>query len=183
MGVSYQVKKRAIFLDRDGILNIPLIRDGKPYPPASIDEVEIPFGVADGLMQLKGLGFMLIGVTNQPDVARGTTTREIVEAINSYLKLKLSLDVIVVCFHEDADNCSCRKPKPGLILDVAKSYGISLSASYMIGDRWKDIEAGRKAGCITVWVEYGYAEAFETDLPDCICMSPEEAFQWIISRG
>ena len=177
------MKRRAVFVDRDGILNNAIVCEGKPYPPSSVAEVQIPFGVAEGMMQLRNLGFLLIGVTNQPDVARGTATRETVEAINSYLKSELPLDEILVCFHDDSDGCSCRKPNPGLILDAAKYYGVNVSASYMVGDRWKDIEAGRRAGCATVWVDYGFTEAFKAELPDCICWSPAEAFQWIISRG
>jgi len=176
------MKRRAVFLDRDGILNSSIVRDGKPYPPSSVAEVNIPPGVTDGMMQLRNLGFLLIGVTNQPDVARGTTPKETVEAINSYLKSELPLDEIVVCFHDDSDACSCRKPNPGLILDAAERYRVRVVASYMVGDRWKDIEAGRKAGCATVWVDYAYTEVFKTELPDCICWSPAEAFQWIISR-
>ena len=177
------IKRRAVFLDRDGILNAAIVRNGKPHPPSSVAQVEIPAGVADGLIQLRNLGFLLIGVTNQPDVARGTTPRETVDAINGYLKSKLPLDEICVCFHDDADGCSCRKPNPGLILNTAERHEINLAASYMVGDRWKDIEAGRKTGCNTVWVDYGYSEMFKTGLPDYICKSPAEAFQWIISRG
>jgi len=177
------MKRRAVFLDRDGILNNAIVCDGKPYPPSSVAEVQIPPGVADGIMQLKNLGFLLIGVTNQPDVARGTTHRETVDAINGYLKSKLPLDEIYVCFHDDADGCSCRKPNPGLILDAAERHEVNLAASYVVGDRWKDIDAGRKSGCITVWVDYGYSEMFKTGLPDYICKSPAAAFKWIFSGG
>lgn len=177
------MKRRAVFLDRDGILNNAVVRDGKPYPPASVAEVVIPSGVTDGLVQLKSLGFLLIGVTNQPDVARGTATRETVEAINGYLSSVLPLDEMSVCFHDVADGCSCRKPKPGLILDAAQRYGISVPDSYLVGDRWKDTEAGKRAGCATVWVDYSYTEEFETGLPDCICRSPAEAFNWIFQRS
>jgi D-glycero-D-manno-heptose 1,7-bisphosphate phosphatase len=182
VGIGSQVKRRAVFLDRDGILNKAVVRNGKPYPPASVADVVIPFGVADGLTLLKSRGFLLIGVTNQPDVARGTTHRETVEAINGYLKSKLPLDEICVCFHDDADGCSCRKPNPGLILDTAERHEVNLAASYVVGDRWKDIEAGRKAGCSTVWVDYAYTEEFKTELPDFICKSPVEAFKWIFQR-
>lgn len=174
--------RKAVFLDRDGILNNPVIRNGKPYPPASIGEVEIPVGVVDGLVQLKNQGYLLIGVTNQPDVARGTTPMRVVEEINDYLKSVLPLDEINVCYHDDADGCLCRKPNPGLILAAAERHEIDVEASYMVGDRWKDIEAGRKAGCTTVWVDYAYTEEFKTDSPDCICFSPEDAFKWIFSR-
>ena len=176
------MNQRAVFLDRDGILNHAVIRNGKPYPPSSVAEVEIPPGVADCLVQLKHHGFLLIGVTNQPDVARGATLRGTVDAINRLLKSKLPLDDIFVCFHDDADGCFCRKPYPGLILDAATHYGVNVMTSYMVGDRWKDIEAGKRAGCITVWVNYSYAEDFRTGLPDYICNSAADAFQWILSK-
>jgi D-glycero-D-manno-heptose 1,7-bisphosphate phosphatase len=176
------MKRRAIFLDRDGILDNSIVRNGKPYPPSSASEVELPRGITDALVQLKNLEFLLIVVTNQPDVVRGTTSMEKVEQINNYLKSKLPLDEIFVCFHDDEDGCICRKPNPGLILDAVVKYNINVITSYMIGDRWKDIEAGRKAGCTTLWVDYGYAEVFKSESPDYTCKSPAEAMQWIIKK-
>ena len=176
------MNRRAIFLDRDGILNNSIVRNGKPYPPSSISEIELPHGITDALIQFKNYDFLLIVVTNQPDVANGTTSLEKVDAINNYLRSKLPLDDILVCFHDDADGCSCRKPNPGLILDAVAKYNIDVNTSYMIGDRWKDIEAGRKAGCTTLWVDYGYAELFKSESPDYTCKSPVEAMHWIIKK-
>ena len=176
------MKRRAIFLDRDGILNKSIVLNGKPYPPSCISEIELPHGVTDALIQFKNYDFLLIVVTNQPDVAKGTTSLEKVDAINNYLSSKLPLDDILVCFHDDADGCLCRKPNPGLILDAVAKYNIDVFTSYMIGDRWKDIEAGRKAGCTTLWVDYGYAELFKSESPDYTFKSPGEAMQWIIKK-
>ena len=174
--------RRAVFIDRDGILNRTTVRDGKPYPPASVSSLEIPEGVLESLLQLKALGFLLIGVTNQPDVARGTVPKEVVEDINDLLIHKLPLEDILVCPHDDKDNCSCRKPKPGLILDAVDRYGILLEGSYMIGDRWKDIEAGKRAGCITIWIDFDYTEEYRAELPDHIASTPQEGLQFIVAR-
>jgi len=151
-------KNRAVFLDRDGVLNKAIIRDGKPYPPASLNEVVILPGARFALPILKREGFSLVGVTNQPDVARGKQNREVVESINNHLLSQLPILEIFVCYHDNKDNCDCRKPKPGLLLKAAKKYGFDLAQSYMIGDRSKDIEAGKQAGCKTIFINYQYDE-------------------------
>lgn len=145
-------------MDRDGVINRAIVRDGKPYPPHNIDEVEILPGVYEALQKLRNAHYRLIVVTNQPDVARGTQTRETVEALHKKLKSQLKLDEFRVCYHDDADCCDCRKPKPGLLIEAAKANGIDLGASYMIGDRWRDIEAGQRAGCKTIFIDWGYGE-------------------------
>jgi D-glycero-D-manno-heptose 1,7-bisphosphate phosphatase len=149
---------RAVFLDRDGVINRAVVRDGKPFPPASVEETEILPGVAEALKSLRDAGFLLIVVTNQPDVARGTTSKASVEAINAYLNSKLALDEFRTCYHDSADQCECRKPRPGSLLEAAAEHSIDLARSYMVGDRWRDIEAGERAGCKTVFIDYGYDE-------------------------
>ena len=149
---------RAVFLDRDGVINRACVREGKPYPPASLAEIEVLPGVAQALAALRKAGFLLIVVTNQPDVAHGTTSREIVEEINKYLAARLAIDEFCTCFHDSGDGCDCRKPLPGALLTAAKIYGIDLGRSYMVGDRWRDTEAGLRAGCKTIFIDYGYAE-------------------------
>lgn len=151
-------KRRAVFLDRDGVLNRAVVRDGKPYPPANLDELEILPGVADGMKQLKAAGFVLIVVSNQPDVARGKTPRESVEAINAYLAERLPIDRFIMCYHDSGDNCDCRKPRPGMLLTGGREFRVDLSASFMVGDRWRDVEAGVNAGCRTFFIDYGYDE-------------------------
>jgi D-glycero-D-manno-heptose 1,7-bisphosphate phosphatase len=148
----------AVFLDRDGIVNRALVHERKPYPPARLEDVEILPGTITSLQRLAACGFLLIGITNQPDVARGTQTREVVEAINHRIQSQLPIREIFVCYHDDVDRCDCRKPKPGLIWQAAKKYGIDLSISWMVGDRWKDIAAGQAAGLKTIFVDYDYAE-------------------------
>jgi len=150
----------AVFLDRDGILNRPVVRGGKPFPPEGVQGVEIPAGAIEALPRLVDAGYCLIGVTNQPDVARGARSREVVEAINAFILSRLPVREIFVCYHDDADACACRKPKPGLIYQAVEKYGLDLSRSWLIGDRWKDIAAGEAAGLRTIFVEYHYAERY-----------------------
>lgn len=176
------VEKRAVFLDRDGVINQAVVRDGKPFPAASIAELRILPGVREALLELRASGFQLIVVTNQPDVARGTQDRSLVEAMHTRLSNVLPLDGIYVCFHDNQDECECRKPEPGLLLSAAAEHGISLTASYMVGDRWRDVEAGQRAGCRTVWIDYGYAERAPTLPPDATVKSLPEAAAWILQE-
>jgi len=148
---------KAVFLDRDGVINRAVVRDGKPHPPDSIEDLEVLAGVPDALRRLRGAGFRLIVVTNQPDVARGTQSREVVEAMNARLTAELAVDEVVACYH-DGDDCDCRKPKPGALLAAAQRHGVELERSFMVGDRWRDIEAGQRAGCRCLFVDHGYAE-------------------------
>jgi D-glycero-D-manno-heptose 1,7-bisphosphate phosphatase len=170
--------RRAVFLDRDGVLNAVTIRDGRPHPPDSVDDVSIYPDVLGSLQRLKAAGYALIVVTNQPDVARGAQSRAAVEAINAYLASKLPLDEVRVCYHDDADRCDCRKPAPGLLTADPQ---FDLSRSVMIGDRWRDIEAGRRAGCRTILIERDYDERRE--VADLRVRSLTEAADWILSQG
>lgn len=150
--------RRAIFLDRDGVINRAEVRDGRPYPPANLAAMEILPGVPEAIQALHVAGWMLIVVTNQPDVARGTTVRADVEAINHHLLETLSIDEFRTCYHDADDGCDCRKPLPGALLAAGREHGIDLKHSVMVGDRWRDVEAGQRAGCKTVFIDYGYAE-------------------------
>jgi D-glycero-D-manno-heptose 1,7-bisphosphate phosphatase len=154
----FDVARRAVFLDRDGVLNAAVVRDGVPHPPRSVDEVEILPGVYDACNRLRAAGFELVVVTNQPDIARGTQTREAVRRINDALLAALPLDEVVICPHDDADGCDCRKPRPGMLVAAAQRRGIDLSASFLVGDRWRDIEAGIRAGCRTLLIDRDYDE-------------------------
>ncbi len=150
----------AVFLDRDGIINRAIVRDGKPYPPSRLDELEILPGAVTSLSRLADFGYVLIGVTNQPDVARGTQSSEMVESFNALIQSRLPIREIFVCYHDNIDNCECRKPKPGLILKAADKYRLDLSKSWMVGDRWKDIAAGQAVGLKTIFVNYHYTEDY-----------------------
>ena len=179
MGI-HTLKQRAVFLDRDGVIDRPIVQDGKPHPPASLSELEILPGVPEALERLRAAGFRLIVVTNQPDVARGKQTRESVEMIHAALSAQLPLDEFRVCYHDDGDQCHCRKPQPGLLLEAARDTGVDLSASLMVGDRWRDVEAGRRAGCMTILIDYGYAEP--QGKADVRVRSLAEAADWILAH-
>jgi len=172
---------KAVFLDRDGVLNRVLVRNGKPYPPCNLSELKILPGVTEALNRLHNAGFILIVITNQPDVVRGTQKRAVVEEINGVLQAQLRIDEFRVCWHDDADGCDCRKPKPGALLQAADKFGIDLSASFMIGDRWRDIEAGKLAGCKTVLIDYHYAETNHSR-PHYRTSSLTGAVDWILKR-
>jgi D-glycero-D-manno-heptose 1,7-bisphosphate phosphatase len=154
----------AVFLDRDGVINRAFVRDGIPHPPASLAELEILPSVPQALQALHRRGFRLVVVTNQPDVARGVSSRASVDRIHRRLSGELPLDAILTCFHDGKDGCECRKPKPGLLLQAADALAIDLRQSFMVGDRWRDIEAGRRAGCRTFFIDRGY-----DDDPDGAC--------------
>lgn len=173
--------RRAVFLDRDGVLNRAVVVDGTPYPPSNLAEFEIVTGAIEACRDLRKAGFLLIVVTNQPDVARGAQRRAVVDAINEALLSALPLDDIRVCYHDDQDFCSCRKPQPGLLMQAAKDWQIDLPASFMVGDRWKDIESGRRAGCKTILIDCKYREDVPT-VPDHLVHSLAEATDWILSR-
>jgi D-glycero-D-manno-heptose 1,7-bisphosphate phosphatase len=146
----------AVFLDRDGVINRAFVRDGVPHPPASVAELELLPDVPEALTLLAARGLPLLVVTNQPDVARGSQTRERVEQINSRLSELLPLRAIYTCYHDTPDACDCRKPRPGLLLRGAAEHGIDLGASFMVGDRWSDIVAGAAAGCRTFLLDVPY---------------------------
>jgi D-glycero-D-manno-heptose 1,7-bisphosphate phosphatase len=150
--------QKAVFLDRDGVINLAVVKDGKPYPPANQATLEILPGVRAAMQSLHNANWLLIVVTNQPDVARGTTPLADVEAINQHLQQCLPIDGFHTCYHDNDDCCACRKPLPGALMASAKTFDIDLTASYMVGDRWSDIEAGERAGCQTIFIDYGYAE-------------------------
>jgi D-glycero-D-manno-heptose 1,7-bisphosphate phosphatase len=172
--------RKAVFLDRDGVLNRAIVRDGRPYPPGSLAELEIMPGVNEACALLRASGFLLIVVTNQPDIARGKQSAHEVDQINEYLQRELQLDAVRVCAHDDADHCSCRKPAPGLLLDAARDFDVDLSQSFLVGDRWRDIEAGRQAGVRTILIDYKYAEKRVES--DQIVQNLAEAADWILTQ-
>lgn len=172
---------RAVFLDRDGVLNRAVVRDGKPFPPNSVTELEIIPGTREALVRLREAGYLLLVVTNQPDVAKGIQTREAVEAIHSKLMAELPLDGVFTCYHVDADRCTCRKPLPGLLQEAASLHGVELRESFMIGDRWRDVDAGYSAGCRTILLDYHYDERGPKNEPAVRVNSLEEAARWILA--
>jgi D-glycero-D-manno-heptose 1,7-bisphosphate phosphatase len=171
----------AVFVDRDGVLNESTIRDGRPYPPDAASELRLLPGVREACLDLSAAGFKLVCVTNQPDIARGTQDPDTVATMNAHLQELLPLDDVVVCPHDDSDGCVCRKPLPGMILDAAHRLDLDLSRSVTVGDRWRDVAAGRSAGTLTVFIDRGYSE-LAPDEPDLTVRELKEAVGWIIEK-
>lgn len=148
--------RQAVFLDRDGTINWNEVRDGKPYSPTRLEDFRYLPGVPEAIARFRARGYLVIVVTNQPDLTTGKTSAETIDAMHTRLRDELGVDDITVCPHTDEAGCDCRKPKPGLLLRAAATWGIDLARSVMVGDRWRDVEAGRAAGCATVHIDHGY---------------------------
>lgn len=174
--------RKAVFLDRDGVLNATVVRDGVPHPPAELSEFELLPGVVEATQRLVEAGFSLVVVTNQPDVARGTQIRERVEAMNDVIRARLPVLEVLVCYHDNGDDCPCRKPKPGMLLQAAARWQLDLKQSYMVGDRWSDVVAGQAAGCCTVLIERDFSRR-ERCSPDWCVANLSAATDWILARG
>jgi D-glycero-D-manno-heptose 1,7-bisphosphate phosphatase len=178
----HQMVTRAVFADRDGVLCANMMRDGRPVAPTRLEDFRLLPGVEDAVRALKSAGYLVVVVTNQPDVATGRTPRATVEAMHDVIRSTLEVDDIKACFHTNADGCACRKPKPGMLLESAAERGIDLAASFIVGDRWSDITAGQEAGCSTIFVDYGY----QADRPikaDMVVASFAEATRIILDRN
>ena len=152
------VKHRAVFLDRDGVINRAIVRKGKPYAPHSIENLEILPGVVDALQRLRNAGFLNVVITNQPDVGAGEVAQSAIEAMHAHLRNRLPIDAVKVCYHTEAQHCDCRKPKPGMILSASRELGIDVRRSFMVGDRWRDVGAAHAAGCAALFIDYRYSE-------------------------
>jgi len=172
--------RRAVFLDRDGVLNRGVTTGDGPFAPSSIDELEIMPGVATALNDLRAAGFLLVVVTNQPDVPRGLIRRDAVEGIHTLMRQQLPIDDLRVCYHDDAEECACRKPKPGMLYAAGVDHEIQLARSFMVGDRWRDIGAGRQAGCTTILVN-AFPESKRIE-PDIELADLPSAVKWILSK-
>ena len=175
------VTRRAVFLDRDGVLSASLFKEGRPTAPTRfVDFVLLP-GVPEALRTLKDAGYALVVVTNQPDVATGQLPLAELEKMHALLRAALPLDAIKICIHTDRDSCACRKPKPGMLLEGARELSLDLNRSYMVGDRWRDIEAGKAAGCRTILIGDGYGE--KEIHPDLNATSLPDAARHILKGG
>jgi D-glycero-D-manno-heptose 1,7-bisphosphate phosphatase len=175
---KHEVGRPAVFLDRDGVINRVAIRNGMPHPPSHVKEFELYEDVPDGCARLKAANFLLVVITNQPDVGRGAQSREAVEAMNLKMQLALPLlDRIEICYHAGeryGQPCDCRKPRPGLILRAVAGLNIDPKRSYVIGDRWRDVDCARAAGCRAILIERGYNESLQ-QAPDFTVANFNEA--------
>jgi D-glycero-D-manno-heptose 1,7-bisphosphate phosphatase len=178
--------RRAVFLDRDGTLNRQVVRDGKPYPPQALADFDLFPGVPEACAQLAAAGYVLVVATNQPDVGRGTQSQGVVEAMHARLRqLVPAISHIEACYApgqgvEHPENRR-RKPEPGMLLDAARDLGLDLARSWMVGDRWRDIDCGQRAGVRTVFIDFGYAEELKAK-PDFIVSSMVDAARIILAQ-
>jgi len=179
------VLRPAVFLDRDGTLNVQVVRDGKPYPPETVDEFQLFPNVPEACARLAAAGYLLVVATNQPDVGRGTQSQVVVEAMHAKLRqLVPSIARIEVCYapgRGETPPDPRRKPAPGMLLDAARELGLDLARSWMIGDRWRDIDCGKRAGVRTVFIDFGYAEELR-EAPDFTVRSFADAAVVILDR-
>jgi D-glycero-D-manno-heptose 1,7-bisphosphate phosphatase len=174
------MRHRAVFLDRDGVLNEAPVVAGRPQAPSGLDELRVLPGARAACAELAAAGFLLICITNQPDIARGTVERVAVEEMNEHIRSEFGLHDVLMCPHDDVDACRCRKPRPGMLLDAAEQWDIDLARSVTVGDRWRDIAAGRAAGTRTVFIDREYSEKRPHDA-DLTVQELEESTGWIIS--
>lgn len=174
------VGRRAVFLDRDGVIVIPEFRDGRSYAPRQLEDYRFYPDAAPALARLKRAGYLLIVVTNQPDIGHGLIAQDTVDEMHRRLLRQLPIDAVKLCPHTQDQGCPCRKPKPGLLLDSARELGISLPRSFMVGDRATDVEAGRAAGCTTVFIDLGYTSEIKPPAADIVVRSVADAAEAII---
>lgn len=170
----------AVYLDRDGVINSVELKDGRPHPPGSLKSFSFLPGVGDAVAALSNGGYKIIVVTNQPDVATGRQEQSVVDEMHQKIRASMPVDDIKVCFHIDEDGCECRKPKPGMLLEAASEWSIDLDVSFMVGDRWRDVAAGKAAGCRTILIQSNYSER-QADNPDSVVGSLLEASNLILS--
>ncbi|MBF0288345.1 MAG: HAD family hydrolase [SAR324 cluster bacterium] len=167
------MKNKAILLDRDGVINHSIVIGGKPYPPPTMAEFQFTEAIQETLEILKKANYILVIFTNQPDVGRKTQSLQQVEMFHQHIQVTLPIDQIYACFHDNSDQCDCRKPKPGMLYQAQKDWNIDFSRSYVVGDRWRDIDAGNEVGCQTIWIDYGYDEELHSQ-PDFTVQSVQE---------
>ena len=174
-------QRRAVFLDRDGVLNRLVSRNGKRVSPRRVSHFHLFPGIGAVVNELRQAGLLAVVVTNQPDVARGFMTAAELERMHDRLRAAATLDAIYACVHDDRHQCACRKPKPGLVLDAARELGINVPQSFLVGDSWKDIEAGKAAGCRTILVESD-SHRYDGPEPDARVADLAAAAKWILNH-
>lgn len=172
----------AVFLDRDGTVNHSELRDGRPYAPTRLVDFRILEDAPEAVARIRAAGYRVFIATNQPDLATGKQTWETVTAMHNILRSELGVDDFLICPHTDEAGCACRKPKPGLILKAARKWSVDPGRSVMVGDRWRDVEAGREAGCATVFIDRGYTEDVAAPAADLTVDSLGEAVTFILAR-
>lgn len=177
---SHRTSRRAVFLDRDGVINRCEVRDGKPYAPRHLQDFRLLPGTVRAVRELKQAGLLVIVVTNQPDIGNGLVDASVVDAMHEKLRRVSPIDDIMVCPHRQDEGCSCRKPRPGMLIEAARRWNIDIRRSFMVGDRWGDVVAGQVAGCYTVFINRHYKESQQAE-PDGRAASLPAAARLIVS--
>ena len=165
--------KPAVFIERDGILNAVNVSGRQQVSPQRLEQFQPHTEVAPLLQELKAAGLLLIVTTNQPGISRGSLSRRELDRMHECLRAAFPMDDLLVCPHEDADHCPCRKPKPGLLLEASYKWGIDLIRSFVISDKWQDAEVARRAGATSLllqspWLGDGHHDFVLPDLPTLI---------------
>ena len=173
--------RRAVFLDRDGVLNQTVLRDRRAVSPRALGEFHVLPGAREAVEALQQAGLLVVVVTNQPDVARGTLARVELERMHARLLRRVPIDAIYTCPHDDRDACACRKPKPGLLEQASRAWNVTLAESFLVGDSWKDVAAGKAAGCTTILVAPAAALPCEVE-PDFVARDLPAAAALILEQ-
>jgi len=168
-----------VLLDRDGVLSRVVLREGRGVSPRSFVEFELLPGVSAAVASLRDAGLPVVVVTNQPDIARGLLKPDELERMHEHLRAHVPVERIYICTHDDADRCTCRKPRPGLLLRAAADFHLDLEHTWMVGDSWKDVEAARAAGCHMIFIAGPHTEA-GTSAPERVAASLAEAAEIIL---
>jgi D-glycero-D-manno-heptose 1,7-bisphosphate phosphatase len=161
--------KSAIFLERDGILNLARVERGQQVSPRTLDDFHVNPAALAPLQELKAAGFLLLATTNQPGISRGYLSRRELDLMHIVLRKKLPLDDLLMCTHDEMDHCPCRKPKPGLIREAKFKYNLDLDRCFVVSEKWQDAEAAHNAGCISIlldspWIGKGHRDFVLPDL-------------------
>lgn len=181
MGLG-DAERKAVFLDRDGVIVIPEFREGRSFGPRRLEDYRFYPEADRALARLKEAGYLLIVVTNQPDVGHGLISSGTLDEMHRRLRARFPIDSVRTCCHTQDYGCGCRKPKPGMLLDSAREFGISLSRSFMVGDRASDVEAGRAAGCTTVFIDLGYTSEMKPTAAHFVVRSLGDAVEVILGQ-
>ena len=162
-----------VFLERDGILNLPRVERGHQVTTLSLDDFRPNFAARAPLLALKKAGFALLATTNQPGLARGYLMRRELDRMHDLLLRQLPLDDVFVCPHDEADDCNCRKPQPGLFTEAAFKWHLDLERSFVISDKWPDAQAANLVGATSLllqspWISNGHHDFVLADLPSAV---------------
>jgi len=170
----------AVFLDRDGVVVVPEFRDGRSFAPRTLEAFRLYPDAREALVRLRDAGYLLVIVTNQPDIGAGLVALDTVERMHDILRTELPVDRIELCPHSQSEACACRKPKPGMLLSAAEACAIDLPNSFMVGDRASDVEAGLAAGCRTVFIDLDYTSELKSTRSDAVARSVSGAADMIL---